>query len=79
MEPALLIYGDTERNAALRHELPIAIGDPFLFGVVEGRPHVMASALERERIAAAVPRPSCTTSATSASTSCSTATAPATM
>ena len=35
MEPALLIYGDTERNAALRHELPIAIGDPFLFGVVE--------------------------------------------
>ena len=55
MEPALLIYGDTERNAALRHELPIAIGDPFLFGVVEGRPHVMASALERERIAAAVP------------------------
>ncbi len=55
MEPALLIYGDTERSAALRHELPIAIGDPFLFGLVDGRPHVMASSLERERIAAALP------------------------
>jgi Xaa-Pro aminopeptidase len=53
--PALLICGDTERNAALRHELPIAIGDPFLFGLIDGHPHVMASPLERERIAAALP------------------------
>jgi Xaa-Pro aminopeptidase len=55
MEPALLLYGDTERSAALRHELPIAIGDPLLFGVVNGRPHVMTNSLERERIAAALP------------------------
>ena len=55
MEAALLLYGDTERNAALRHEVPIVVIDPFLFGVVDGRPHVMVSALERERIAEALP------------------------
>jgi Xaa-Pro aminopeptidase len=55
MEAALLLYGDTERNAALRHELPIVVIDPFLFGLVDGRPHVMVSALERERIAEALP------------------------
>jgi hypothetical protein len=26
---ALLLYGDTERSAALRHEIPIAIIDPL--------------------------------------------------
>jgi Xaa-Pro aminopeptidase len=51
----LLLYGDTERHAALRHELPIAIMDPFLLGVIAGRVHVMASTLERDRIAAAAP------------------------
>ena len=51
----LLFYGDTERSAAMRHELPIAIGDPFLLGVVDGRMHVMASNLEKSRIAAAAP------------------------
>ncbi|MQA76142.1 MAG: M24 family metallopeptidase [Solirubrobacterales bacterium] len=51
----LLIYGDTERSAALRHELPIAIGDPFLFGLIDGRAYVMVSSLERERVAAALP------------------------
>src|SRR4029079_7247811 len=55
MEAALLLYGDTERNAALRHELPIVVIDPFLFGLVDGRPHVMVTALERERIAEALP------------------------
>jgi Xaa-Pro aminopeptidase len=52
---ALLLYGDSERNASLRHELPIAIIDPFLLGVIDGRVHVMASNLERDRIAAAAP------------------------
>jgi Xaa-Pro aminopeptidase len=51
----LLLFGDTERHAALRHELPIAIIDPFLLGVVDGRVHIMASTLERDRIAAAAP------------------------
>ena len=39
----------------MRHELPIAIVDPFLLGIVGGRLHVMASPLEAERIAEAVP------------------------
>lgn len=55
MEPALLLYGDTVRSAALRHELPIVVIDPFLLGVVDGRHHVMVSSLERERVAAALP------------------------
>lgn len=53
--PALLIYGDTERSATLRHELPLAIGDPLLFGIVDGRRHIMTSIIERERIAAVAP------------------------
>ena len=50
-----LFHGDTERSAAMRHELPISIGDPFLLGIVGGRTHVMTSPLERTRIAAAAP------------------------
>jgi Xaa-Pro aminopeptidase len=51
----LLFYGDTQSSAAMRHELPVAIGDPFLIAVVDGRLHVMAGNLERDRIAAAAP------------------------
>jgi Xaa-Pro aminopeptidase len=51
----LLFYGDTDRSAAMRHELPIVIGDPFLLGIVDGRTHIMASGLERSRIAKALP------------------------
>jgi Xaa-Pro aminopeptidase len=51
----LLLYGDSLRNAGLRHELPIPIMDPFLLGVIDGRVHVMASTLERDRIAEAAP------------------------
>jgi hypothetical protein len=32
-----LFYGDTERSAAMRHELPVSIGDPFLLGIVGGQ------------------------------------------
>jgi Xaa-Pro aminopeptidase len=52
---ALLFYGDTERSPAMRHELPVTIGDPFLLGIVDERLHVMASSLERTRIEAAAP------------------------
>jgi len=51
----VLIYGDTERSAAMRHEVPIVILDPFLLGIVDGRVHVMANPLEVKRIAAAAP------------------------
>lgn len=53
--PDILLYGDTERNPALRHEIPIAIGDPFLYAEVGGRTHVVTSELERDRIAAVRP------------------------
>ena len=50
-----LFHGDTERSGAMRHELPVSIGDPFLLGIVGGRMHVVVSILERTRIAAAAP------------------------
>src|SRR5919204_508349 len=52
---ALLIYGDTERSATLRHEVPVAIGDPFLFIQNDAAPLIVTNPLERERIARAVP------------------------
>ncbi|MEA2469202.1 MAG: Xaa-Pro aminopeptidase [Thermoleophilaceae bacterium] len=53
---ALLIYGDTERSAALRHEVPVAIGDPFLFVQTDGAaPLIVTNPLEHERIARALP------------------------
>ena len=33
----------------------IPIIDPFLFGLIDGTPHVMVSTIERERVAAALP------------------------
>jgi Xaa-Pro aminopeptidase len=47
----LLLYGDTERSAALRHEVPIAIGDPFLYTEVDGQAKILVSSLESARIA----------------------------
>jgi Xaa-Pro aminopeptidase len=52
---ALLFYGDSIRSAALRHELPVAIMDPFLLAVVDGTTHVMASNLEIDRIREVAP------------------------
>jgi Xaa-Pro aminopeptidase len=53
--PDLLLYSDTERSAALRHEIPIAIGDPFLYAEADGRVAILTSALERDRLAAVRP------------------------
>jgi Xaa-Pro aminopeptidase len=53
--PDVLLYSDTERNAALRHEIPIAIGDPFGYAEVGGRTFILTSSLEQERIAAVRP------------------------
>jgi Xaa-Pro aminopeptidase len=50
-----LFYADSERSAAMRHELPLPIGDPFLLVISDGRMHVMTSPLERTRIAEAAP------------------------
>jgi Xaa-Pro aminopeptidase len=51
----LLIWGDTESSPALRHEVPVDIGDPFLYLESDGRRVVVTSALEEFRIASAVP------------------------
>jgi len=53
--PDILFFGDTERSPAMRHELPVGIGDPFVLAVVGGKLHVVASDLERSRIEATVP------------------------
>lgn len=51
----LLLYGDTERSAALRHEIPIAIIDPLLFAEVDRRQYVLTTRLERVRVEQALP------------------------
>lgn len=52
---SLLLYGDTERNAALRHEVPITIIDPFMLAQHAGRTWIMCWELESARIAACRP------------------------
>jgi Xaa-Pro aminopeptidase len=52
--PGLLLFGDTERSAALRHEIPIAIIDPLLFAELDGRRFVLTSVLERDRVTRAL-------------------------
>jgi Xaa-Pro aminopeptidase len=52
---SVLIYGDTERSLALRHEVPLAIVDPFLYVEAGERRAVVTNALEETRIAAAAP------------------------
>jgi Xaa-Pro aminopeptidase len=49
--PDLLLYSDTERSAALRHELPLSTADPFLFAEVGGRAFIMCTFLESAQIA----------------------------
>jgi Xaa-Pro aminopeptidase len=48
--PGLLLFGDTVRSAALRHEIPIAIIDPVLFAELDGRRFVLTSQLEKDRV-----------------------------
>jgi Xaa-Pro aminopeptidase len=48
----VLIYGDTLRSPTLRHEVPVAIGDPFLYLESDGTRAVTASSLERPRLEA---------------------------
>jgi Xaa-Pro aminopeptidase len=50
--PDLLIWGDTLRSPELRHEVPVAIGDPFLYVEAGGRRAVVIHALEIPRVRA---------------------------
>src|SRR4051812_30850352 len=47
---ATLIYGDTLRSPALRHEVPITIVDPFLYLETNGTRAVITGSLERPRL-----------------------------
>ena len=51
----LLVYADTVRSATMRHEVPLAIIDPFAFAQSDGRTIVMISSLEADRVQAALP------------------------
>ena len=53
--PAILICGDTLRSPELRHEVPLGIGDPFLYLEADGRRAVLTNVLEVDRIAAQAP------------------------
>ncbi len=47
----VLIYGDTHRSAEMRHEVAVAVPDPFLYVEVGGRRHVVVGSMEQPRIA----------------------------
>src|SRR5579884_572472 len=49
--PDVLICGDTQRHAELRHEIPLVVPDPFLYAEVGGRRHAVVSSIERSRVA----------------------------
>ena len=47
----VLIVADTVRSPELRHEVPLAVPDPFLYAEVGGKRSVVVSSLESGRIA----------------------------
>jgi Xaa-Pro aminopeptidase len=49
-----LLFGDTLRSPELRHEVPVAIGDPFLYVERDGRRIAVLWAMEIDRTRAAV-------------------------
>jgi Xaa-Pro aminopeptidase len=50
--PDVLIYADTVRSPAMRHEVPILVPDPFLYVERDGARHTVSTSFEVERIAA---------------------------
>jgi Xaa-Pro aminopeptidase len=48
--PDVLIYGDTVRSPELRHEVPVAIADEFLYAEKNGRRTVILHSLEIPRV-----------------------------
>lgn len=51
--PDVLVLADSIRSPEMRHEVPVAIPDPFLYAEHDGRRVVVVSALEVERVGAA--------------------------
>lgn len=50
--PDVLIFADTVRDPALRHEVPLSVGDPFLYAEAGGTRHIVISSLELPRVEA---------------------------
>jgi Xaa-Pro aminopeptidase len=50
--PDVLIYADTVRSPAMRHEVPILVPDPFLYVERNGSRHTVSTSFEVGRIAA---------------------------
>ncbi|MBD0329438.1 MAG: aminopeptidase P family protein [Thermoleophilia bacterium] len=48
--PDVLIHGDTVRSPELRHQLPLAIPDPFLYVERDGSRHAVLTAFEIARL-----------------------------
>jgi Xaa-Pro aminopeptidase len=48
--PDVLIHGDTTRSPELRHEVPVAIPDPFLYAERDGRRVLVLTAFELPRV-----------------------------
>jgi Xaa-Pro aminopeptidase len=46
----VLIHGDTVRHPELRHEVPLTLGDPFLYAEADGRRHIFITDFEWPRI-----------------------------
>ena len=55
MPDDILIHGDTHRSAAMRHELPLGLLDPFSYFEVGGRRIAVISSMEAGRVQAAAP------------------------
>jgi Xaa-Pro aminopeptidase len=53
--PDVLIHGDTHSSAALRHELPLGIIDPFSYFEVSGRRVAVIASMEAGRVLEAAP------------------------
>lgn len=51
MAEQVLIYADTVRCPELRHEVPLLVGDPFLYAERDGTSYVLTNVLEANRIA----------------------------
>jgi len=47
---SVLIYADTFRSADLRHAVPLAVPDPFLYAEANGAPHVFSNSMEAGRM-----------------------------
>jgi Xaa-Pro aminopeptidase len=48
--PDVLIYADSIKSAEMRHEVPLAVPDPFLYAERNGTRHVMAHSMEIARM-----------------------------